>query len=89
MLDLEAAMTDQVLESFVDAVRAAEFLAIKPRRLLELAREGKVPAYPIGDGRRRTWRFLLSELAVSMGKRLVASGKSPRYSSSRAASPRE
>ena len=45
-------------ERFVDAVVAAKFLSIERRQLLELARSGKMPAYPIGDGR-------LSALAIS------------------------
>jgi hypothetical protein len=80
---------DNPIEPFVDANKAAEFLAIKPRRVLDLAREGKLPAHPIGDGPRRTWRFLVSELAVSMGKKLVASGSTLRYGSSQAASASE
>jgi integrase len=44
-------------EPFVDAVRAATFLSIKPRRLLQLARSGELPAYPIGTGQRRVWVF--------------------------------
>jgi hypothetical protein len=53
-------------EPFVDATRAAEFLSIRPRQLLELARAKVLPGYPIGKGRRRVWRFRLSELAASV-----------------------
>jgi hypothetical protein len=53
-------------EAFVDAVRAAEFLSLKPRRVLELARSGAIPAYPLGSGKRRVWRFRLSELAAAL-----------------------
>ncbi len=53
-------------EPFVDATRAAEFLSIRPRQLLELARANIVPGYPIGAGKRRVWRFRLSELADSV-----------------------
>jgi excisionase family DNA binding protein len=49
-------------EPFVDATRASEFLSISREYLVELARKGKVPAYPLGAGRRKTWRFRLSEL---------------------------
>jgi Helix-turn-helix domain len=56
-------------EPFVDAARAAEFLSLKPRRLLELARSGELPAYPLGNGLRRVWRFRLSELAAAMNRR--------------------
>ena len=54
------------LESFVDAEHAGTFLQLHPRRVLQLARQGKLPAYPIGDGLRKCWRFRLSELADAM-----------------------
>jgi hypothetical protein len=56
-------MTSETLERFVDADEAATFLSIKRRRILELARSGKLPGHPIGEGARRVWRFRLSELA--------------------------
>ena len=49
-------------EPFVDQHRAAEFLSLRPRRVLELARARKIPSHPIGDGARKVWRFRLSEL---------------------------
>jgi excisionase family DNA binding protein len=51
------------IEPFVDADRAAEFLVITRRHLLEMARAGEIPAHPIGSGKRKTWRFRLSEIA--------------------------
>jgi len=36
---------------------------ITRRHLLELARAGDIPAHPIGAGKRKTWRFRLSEIA--------------------------
>jgi hypothetical protein len=54
------------LEKFVDAVEAGRFLSLKPRRVLELARSGELPAYPLGTGKRRVWRFRLSELATAL-----------------------
>jgi hypothetical protein len=57
-------------EPFVDATRAAALLGIRPRRVLEMARAGQIPAYPIGTGSRRTWRFRLSEICKEIvGKR--------------------
>ena len=58
-------------EPFVDALKTAELLGIKPRRVLEMARSGQLPGYAIGAGARRTWRFRLSEVsaAISEGKR--------------------
>jgi excisionase family DNA binding protein len=53
-------------ERFVGADEAAEFLSLTRRRVLELARAGKLPAHPIGDGTRRIWRFRLSELAAAI-----------------------
>ena len=58
-------------EPFVDANRAAEFLSIRPRRVLELARQGAIPAHPLGDRQRKIWRFRLSELAAAMCSRAV------------------
>jgi len=38
---------------------------------LELARRGELPAYPLGQGQRRIWRFRLSELASALCSRGV------------------
>lgn len=62
------------IEPFVDAAKAAEFLNLRPRRLLQLARQGFIPAYPIGDGQRRVWRFRLSELASALAARAIKCG---------------
>jgi len=51
------------IEAFVDADKAATFLSLTRRRVLELARAGCIPAHPIGTGKRKTWRFRLSEIA--------------------------
>ena len=40
-------------EPFVDAQHAGNFLQLSRRRVLQLARQGKLPAYPIGKGVRR------------------------------------
>ena len=55
-------------EPFVSADKAANFLAVKRRYLLVLARKGIVGAYALGTGmKRKTWVFRLSELASSVG----------------------
>ena len=69
-------MNDQMLERFVDADEAGKFLSLNRRRILELARSGKLPGHPIGDGARRVWRFRLSELANA-----VSSTTKPWFSS--------
>lgn len=59
-----------VLEPFLEAEEAASFVKYSPRHLKQLAREGKVPAHPRGDGQRRRWLFLLSELDAWMRGRV-------------------
>ena len=54
-------------ERFVSADEAANFLAVKRRYLLALARKGIAGAYALGTGmKRKTWVFRLSELASSV-----------------------
>jgi excisionase family DNA binding protein len=54
-------------EPFVSPDEAAQFLCVKRRYLLELARRGIVGAYALGTGgKRRIWVFRLSELAASV-----------------------
>jgi hypothetical protein len=62
-------------EPFVDAEQAGTFLCIRPRRAVELARKGLLPAHPLGDGLRRVWRFRLSELASAVCERRVDCGR--------------
>jgi hypothetical protein len=64
-------------EQFIDADVAATFLSIPRRRVLEFAREGLIPAYPLGEGARRVWRFRLSTLAIAMEARLHCGRQSP------------
>jgi hypothetical protein len=54
-------------EPFVSPDEAAQFLCVKRRYLLELARRGIAGAYPLGTGgKRKIWVFRLSELAASI-----------------------
>jgi hypothetical protein len=53
-------------EAFVSAQRASIFLDVEPRYLLNLARKGRVPAYALGLGPRKVWRFRLSELSRAL-----------------------
>jgi excisionase family DNA binding protein len=50
-------------ESFVDANVAARFIGVSRRRILQMARAKEIPAYAIGTGPRKTWRFKLSRLS--------------------------
>jgi excisionase family DNA binding protein len=63
-------------EYYEDAEEGAKFLRIERRTLLRMARDGVIPAHPLGDGRRKQWRFLLSELDEWMRGR-VNSGRRP------------
>ena len=49
-------------EPFVDAGRAAIFLDMRRKTLLDLARKGRLPGHPVGLGQRRMWKFRISEL---------------------------
>ena len=54
-------------EPFVSAEEAAEFLSVKRRYLLALARKGIAGAYALGTGtKRKIWVFRLSELAAAI-----------------------
>ena len=54
-------------EPFVSADEPAQFLCVKRRYLLELARRGIAGACALGTGgKRKIWVFRLSELAVSV-----------------------
>ena len=44
-------------EPYVSVEKAAEYLDVAPKTLLEKARKGEVPAYPWGNGMRKIWRF--------------------------------
>jgi hypothetical protein len=44
------------------AVEAALVLHMDHRTLIRWARAGYVPAHPLGEGRRRMWRFFEHEL---------------------------
>jgi excisionase family DNA binding protein len=48
---------------FFDATQAANYLGgLNSRTVTRWAREGYLPAYPIGEGKRRLWLFLESDL---------------------------
>lgn len=51
-----------IIEAYVDAEAAAKFLGISRLKIIRMARSGSVPAHPLGTGKRRQWRFKLSEL---------------------------
>ncbi len=48
---------------------AAVLLDIKPKTLVSWARKGWIPAHPLGEGKRRFWRFFEHELMDWLAKR--------------------
>lgn len=62
MHDSIPASSSVAFEPFVDAKRAADFLAMSRKTLLSLARKRYLPGHPVGQGLRRVWKFRLSEL---------------------------
>jgi excisionase family DNA binding protein len=57
-------------DRFLTPVEAASYLGgINSRTLTRWAREGYIPAIPIGEGKRRIWRFLGKDLEMWMRAR--------------------
>jgi hypothetical protein len=76
-------------EPFVSADQAAQFLCVKRRYLLELARRGIAGAYSLGTGsKRKIWVFRLSELAASIVRNETSIPKSARPCTIGSGSPR-
>jgi predicted site-specific integrase-resolvase len=63
-------------EHFIDADCAASFLSVDRETLIRWARRGVVPGHPLGAGKRRVWRFRVSELSTWAGSQ-VQSGYRP------------
>jgi hypothetical protein len=59
-------------ERFGSADRAAEHLSVTRRWLIDEARAGRLPAHPLGRGKRKQWRFRLSELSAVVSARARA-----------------
>jgi hypothetical protein len=73
--------SDPTIEPFVAADTAARFLCITRRRILEMSRAGEIPAHPIGRGKRKQWRFRLSELADAFVEKRPAAKLGSKVSS--------
>jgi hypothetical protein len=66
-------------ERFVGAIEAARFLGVHPKTLQKYSRSGLVPAHPFGEGTRKLWRYLLSELDLWLRARSTSlSASRPR-----------
>lgn len=42
---------------------AADYLGLDPRTVTRWARENYLPAHPLGEGKKKFWRFSLHELS--------------------------
>ena len=63
-------------EAPVNQTHAARFLNMHPKTVLRKAREGSLPAHPVGTDRKR-WHFYLSELDQWLRSQVI-SGSHPR-----------
>jgi excisionase family DNA binding protein len=64
---------------------AARFLNMHPKTVLRKAREGSLPAHPVGSDRKR-WHFYLSELDDWLRSQVIAGGRTRREMASGVAS---
>jgi len=63
VIEVLQAAADEANHRFLTPSEAAEFLGgLHSRTVTRWAREGYLPSYPIGEGKRRLWRFLESDL---------------------------
>jgi excisionase family DNA binding protein len=61
-------------EAPVSQQYAARFLNMHPKTVLRKAREGSLPAHPVGSDRKR-WHFYLSELDDWLRSQVIAGGR--------------
>jgi excisionase family DNA binding protein len=47
----------------MDPRETAEYLRLDEKTITRWARKGYIPAHPLGEGKRKFWRFLEHELA--------------------------
>jgi excisionase family DNA binding protein len=55
-------ITHEGTHCFLNPHQAAEFLSLSEKTITRWARQGYLPAHPMGKGKRRSWRFLPQEL---------------------------
>lgn len=48
----------------MDPREAAEYLRLDGKTITRWARKGYIPAHPLGEGKRKFWRFLEHELVA-------------------------
>lgn len=55
-------MNQEPLEPYVSPDEAAAFVRTNRLKIIRMARSGVIPAHPLTTGKRKQWRFKLSEL---------------------------
>lgn len=66
---------ETITRKFLTPGQAAEYLGgLNSRTVTRWAREGYLPSYPIGEGKRRLWRFLEGDLGKWMLSRRTGHG---------------
>jgi predicted DNA-binding transcriptional regulator AlpA len=60
---------------FLNADEAAHILRMDSHTLVRWARYGYVPAHPLGEGKRKLWRFIEAELTQWLQQREAPSRK--------------
>src|SRR5580698_6506833 len=60
--ELDASESESMTHLLLDAQEAAQILRMDRRTLVRWARIGYVPAHPLGEGKRKLWRFREHEL---------------------------
>ena len=76
MARLDPSALASICEAPVNQKYAARFLNLHPKTVLRKAREGSIPAHPVGTDRKR-WHFYLSELDQWLRSQVI-SGSHPR-----------
>jgi len=74
---LVSTIPSESFEPYVSVEKAAHYLDMKRKTVLDKARRGLIPAYPWGDGPRKTWRFKISQLDDWMKSKLNSPRRPP------------
>ena len=80
LCDRKPALSDVGTRRFLTPVEASVFLGgLNSRTVTRWAREGYLPAFPVGEGKRRLWRFLESDLEAWMLSRRTGQTQPCQY----------
>ena len=76
----------EIREAPVSPEDAARFLMMHPKTVLRKAREGALPAHPVGRDRKR-WHFYLSELDHWLRSQAIEASQARHYEARHSSSP--